>query len=133
MTRFLRLTGIAALSLTSLGLPAAMLATQDPQDTRPLTDRITALEEVVGAQAVELAAAQADILLLMQLADDLGAACKGLESSVDTSRKNGFEWAGPNPQSKTDLLEGLTAFAKAVRASFPKEEEAEQVAEGDGG
>ena len=44
---------------------------------------------------------------------------KSLEDSVASARKNGFEGAGPNPRAKTDLLNGIEAFARTLNKANP--------------
>lgn len=45
------------------------------------------------------------------------AACTALDAKMDSARVNGFEKAGPNPDAKRDVLDGLKAFAKALAAA----------------
>ena len=56
---------------------------------------------------------------------EVSKACDALGAAVRTSRANGFEWAGANPQARTDLLDGLLSFGKAVGEVTrpPKEDE----------
>ena len=113
--------------------PVAGAGADLPQD---LGDRVAALE----ARVVELEAKTADMELLTKSnavleqkaaaheellrgvyawLRTLPAATQGLVAKVDSARENGFEKAGPNPRAKTDVLEGLRAFARSLNAANP--------------
>lgn len=51
--------------------------------------------------------------------DGLPALCNALDQKMESARTNGFEKAGPNPDAKKDVLDGLKAFAKALQAKTP--------------
>ena len=48
---------------------------------------------------------------LMAWAKTLPTLCEKLDSRMDSSRKNGFEYAGAHPKAKADILDGLKDFA----------------------
>ena len=75
--------------------------------------------------ALELESTLQQLDGLNLVADGLVEACGNLDRAMVESRKNGFEWAGPNPQAKTDLLDGLRGFARQVRAASGIQEEPE--------
>jgi hypothetical protein len=42
-----------------------------------------------------------------------------LDASADAARRNGFEQAGPNPQARTNILEGMKGFAAELVRTAP--------------
>ncbi len=98
---------LAVLGLVTLG---SLGLTVRPNEQESLRARVDTLE----SQIEEM---QAELDRFQQLEEALQKSCTALQKSVATARKNGFEWAGANPQSRTDLLEGLQAFASQITAT----------------
>ena len=77
------------------------------KEERDLESRVADLEKVVLQQQETIDKMEKDIDKLNRLGESLAKGALVLNRAIDSSRKNGFEAAGPNPQAKTDLLEGL--------------------------
>ena len=125
-----RLSIVSALLIGALtGLaPHPIVERQDlAAEVKELRTRVEKLEE--GARRSEAATKLQDekIVALQSFVKALPQACQGLDQRMDSARANGFEEAGPNPKAKTDVLEGLKGFAKALNTANPYAPKAEEV------
>jgi uncharacterized coiled-coil protein SlyX len=102
-----------------LSVPTLGPSRQESEKSK-LEERVEQLETQLRLQAEVLTDLSITMDEQRQLAAALEAGVVTLSQAADLSRKNGFEWAGANPQSRTDLLEGLKKFAKIVQAARPK-------------
>lgn len=82
--------------------------------------RLQALEELVKQQRERLEALEMHIKKLTDLGNSLQSGATALQSAVELSRSSGFEAAGANSMAKTQLLDGLIAFSKAVKPKAPQ-------------
>ena len=116
------------------------------QDSGPdLPTRVKTLEEKVAEmqKAIDLGSEQRLMLTqalqeeksrgdeLADSLDKIGAAARKLIERIEASRTGGFLMAGPNPDAKKELLDGLQSFAQSVdaaRAAKKVEGEAEKAA-----
>jgi hypothetical protein len=106
-----------SLAVLAVFLPCLSLAlVQAPQqEEKKPEQRLADLEGSLSQMTeriVELESKVADLNAFNKaLSDNAGDLIKAIE----LSRKNGFEWAGPNPRSKADLLDGLKNFAALIQ------------------
>ena len=124
MSRRNTLMGLTVFALISSLIALPMLRGAVPQDQeKDPVMRIQELEKTVADQQGRIESLEFQVDRLNQLANALVAGATALDQAVDQSRKDGFEWAGPNPKSKTELLNGLKNLAGQIhKASAPKEE-----------
>jgi len=122
----------AAILLVAAGAAAWSIPPQDAQKLAQLEEKVREQGEALREQREALESLKLEVEALARVSEALGAAARRLDTAADESRKGGFEWAGANPRSRTDLLEGLKGFAKAIDAATrPKAPEGVQ--NGDGG
>jgi hypothetical protein len=115
-----------AILLAAFAFPMVLGTAQESQDN-DLPKRVAELEKVVLDQQMRIKQLETVVAKLNRLATALAAGAQILDQSVDLSRKEGFEFAGPNPHSKTTLLEGLKHFAASVhKVVKPKEKKASE-------
>lgn len=112
-----------AMILAVLGAARFSTIESAPQDVATeiaeLKDRCTKLEErctKAEARAKEL---EEFAQKSREWFDALPALCNALDQKMESARTNGFEKAGPNPEAKKDVLDGLKAFAKSLPAKTP--------------
>ena len=110
---WLALLGAALIALLAGAGPGAAIVTQEEEPT--VEERVLALEELVSAQSQRIADLEE---ALAKLAVGLDAGTRELELAIAFSRHNGFEWAGPNPRARTDVLEGLRSFSGELRGAL---------------
>lgn len=93
-----------------------------PQDSGPppappapptLEERVQFLETLCAEQ-------HARIERLERVADALASGAATLAAAAEQARAKGFEAAGPNPEARTELLGGLTAFGAAMQSAVAK-------------
>ena len=82
----------------------------DATTLEQLEERVRVLEKVVQQQ-------EADLEHLFKISDALATAALSLAGAADKSRELGFEFAGPNPAARTELLNGLKGFSEVVRTA----------------
>ncbi len=90
---------------------------EDPEAER----RFRELTNVVAAHDQRVEQAEKDLQRLSRLGDGLVQGTRKLNAAADVARKNGFENAGPNPQAKSDLIDGIKTFAGAIESSSKAE------------
>lgn len=122
-TRVIFLVVIAVLMAPVVGLyqPGAKArALQDAQDENDeLRRRVRKLEEHMALVDANLANHQELLKGIFGWFRELPTKCTTLDESMDNARKNGFEYAGPNPRAKSNVLDGLKSFAKSLRNGNP--------------
>ena len=106
-----RLTPLILLLGSSLLIPVAASRPGAPQDS------LDELEAKLNRQTERLEAAEAELVSLRTQAAATSKASDSLRAALENSREHGFEWAGANPQARTDLLDGLLSFSKTVGQS----------------
>lgn len=115
----LSLLTVLGLALASPNLSVAT-STQDPaEEIKALKEAVAKLEETGKKEGEKVKAIEAELAKIQAWFKALPAVCKDLDARVDSARANGFEKAGPNPDAKKDVLDGLKSLAKALNAANP--------------
>jgi len=90
-----------------------------PGSPAAIDDRVKELEQLVKDQQAELEKLRRAVAGLVDGSEKLSVA-------AEQALIKGFVSAGPNPDARVEILNGLSAFAESVRsATVPPEEEAE--------
>ena len=128
------LAGAVAFEDTASGAPVPSLQDQDLAErvskleevAQSLTTRVTVLEAALARseenEGVLLRRLEKSEQILVGVLDwfaRLGPAGESLIAAMNSAREHGFEMAGPNPRSKTAVLEGLKSFAADLQAANP--------------
>ncbi|MEW6741386.1 MAG: hypothetical protein AB1486_01390 [Planctomycetota bacterium] len=72
-----------------------------------------------GALEERVVGLEAQVKALLAWTSGLDRASSLLSAAVENARKNGFEAAAPNPRARTDILEGMLAFSRALLEGRP--------------
>ena len=116
--------------LLAAAVPAVWAERSNQVEQDELTTRVEQLEAALDAERTAREESDERLASLEEFREAVFTATKALDQSVSSSRENGFEWAGPNPRSKTDLLEGLYGFGRKVRGEPEPEEDEESAGKG---
>jgi hypothetical protein len=114
------LLGAAIVACLAFALP-----TQDARqdDTAKKIENLTkSVETLTKALEAEKRRASANEKRLDQIEAwflALRAACESFDASANEARKNGFEAAGANPLSKSNVLDGMKKFASDLTRTAP--------------
>lgn len=114
MKQSLILTSIVFLSLPVMSGPVHPSAKQD------LEARVQKLEAAQKILVTDLALVTRQNQELRAWASSIPAICEKLDQRMDSSRKNGFEYAGAHPRAKKDILDGLKSFAAGLSKGLVK-------------
>ena len=120
MTLFLVILGVFVLILTAsrpthIEKPPQDLAAE-VADLKLKVEKLTLENATLTSKIRTHEAVLADVFVFFRA---LPKACEALDKKMDEARQNGFEKAGPNPLSKTDVLDGIKHFTIALRAADP--------------
>ena len=110
--QFFNLAACAVL-LPAFAFPMLMGPAQEGREN-DLPKRVAELEKVVFDQQKRIEQLETVVAKLNRLGNALAAGAQALDQAADLSRKEGFVAAGPNPESKSTLLDGLKGFAASV-------------------
>jgi len=102
-----------AILLPAFAFPMLLGPAQESQEN-DLPKRVIELEKVVFVQQKRIEQLEIVVAKLNRLSSALAAGAQVLDQAADLSRKEGFVAAGPNPESKSALLDGLKGFAASV-------------------
>jgi hypothetical protein len=121
------LLGAALVAALAFALPIQDSRPAPPQDeTAKKIEALTKALDLEVRRATELEA-RLDRVEAWLLTVRTAAAL--LDGAADDARRNGFEEAGANPLSRTNVLEGMKAFAAEVQRLLPPLEPAVGAAE----
>jgi hypothetical protein len=112
------LRGGLSLALSASVLAVAPLAGGRAQESPPrpappaatLEQRVAALEQLAAEQ-------KAEIERLARVADGLVEGSAKLAAAAEQALVKGFVAAGPNPDARSELLNGLNGFAESVKVA----------------
>ena len=119
---------VLAVLITALIVPVLMVEgeSQAVARLRETQDENTGLRKQIADLERRLTVAETNIATNQVLMKKiftwfraLPATCEALDGAMNDARKNGFEYAAPNPRAKTNVLDGLKAFAAALESGNP--------------
>jgi hypothetical protein len=90
--------------------PAAPVAPPSQAAPASVDDRVARLEQLVATQKLE-------IEKLHRVVDGLVDGSQKLSNAAEQALIKGFVSAGPNPDARVELLNGLSAFGESVKAA----------------
>jgi hypothetical protein len=102
-----------AILLPAFAFPMLLGPAQESREN-DLEKRVIELKRFVFDQQKRIEQLETVVAKLNRLSSALAAGAQVLDQAADLSRKEGFVAAGPNPESKSTLLDGLKGFAASV-------------------